>query len=409
MEPSNSGGGGRDNSVALRIKSPSARHPDLLLSCDRQLSVRGLKGLIETRYPAHTPPADQKLVYAGKLLTDELLLEQFLRFEDDCSVFTIHLVCRIPEQAKRDQQTVPHVPEPDTAAEGARYRGPTPLSSPAIVAAADGREIGENIVAVEQLSAEARELARIQELLQGLTVPSPAATALGEEEMRQMQDIYREYVQLYSQHLQHVQQAAPNVGAVAAAHHHSHLHHHRHHRQEDHQLRPHFEGGAAARRPAAVGAAVAAEEEEINNNNDLLDRVYAFTRILLLFSVIYFHSSFFRLLFVAVIAFLAHRFQNNLPPQANNNNNGRARNHNELIINHREDHNDANGRIENLNNNVNDNGDGVRDDQNGSDMSEIPPRPETVEEEDKPNLLVVAITFVSSFISSIIPGNNPPP
>merc|ERR1711892_64416 len=54
-----------------------------------------------------------------------------------------------------------------------------------------------------------------------------------------------------------------------------------------------------------------------NRNRDILDWVYVMTRVLLLFSVIYFHSSFFRLAFVAGLGFLVYVYQNRR--------NGRAR------------------------------------------------------------------------------------
>jgi hypothetical protein len=387
MKPFNTNDGDSADLVKVRIKSPSAHYSDLLLICERELSVRGLKGLIETSYPAAPPPADQKLVYAGKLLSDELRLEQFLRFEDDCSVFTIHLVCRIPEQAVRKAS------DADAAAaigvDGIRHRT-TAASS--VTAASATTEIVDRPAEVtatisEVLSAEARELARIQELLQGLAA-APAAAATEEAELRSMEAVYRQYVHLYSQHMLHVQQEAAAERQRP-----------RHHQQNDHQLVPHFEGGAAA--------VLAAEEEgginNNNNNNDLLDRVYAITRILLLFSVIYFHSSFFRLLFVAVVAFLAHRFQNNLAPRPqnnNNNNNMRAQNNNnnnnEVNLRQGDNRNADNGAV-NAEANV------------GGDLNTEGEEGEGEEQEDKPNVLVVAFTFISSFLSSIIPGYNPPP
>jgi hypothetical protein len=387
MKPFNTNDGDSADLVKVRIKSPSAHYSDLLLSCERELSVRGLKARIETSYPAAPPPADQKLVYAGKLLSDELRLEQFLRFEDDCSVFTIHLVCRIPEQAVRKAS------DADAAAaigvDGIRHRVNAASSVTAAPAATEIVDRPAEVTATtsEVLSAEARELARIQELLQGLAA-APAAAATGEAELRNMEAVYRQYVHLYSQHMLHVQQEA---AAERQRPHH-------HHQQNDHQLVPHFEGGAA----------VAAAEEEggiNNNNNDLLDRVYAITRILLLFSVIYFHSSFFRLLFVAVVAFLAHRFQNNLAPRPqnnNNNNNMRAQNNNnnnnEVNLRQGDNRNADNGTVNGA----------VNDEANVSgDLNERAEGEE--EEEDKPNVLVVAFTFISSFLSSIIPGYNPPP
>lgn len=360
----------------LRIKSPSARHSDLLLTCDRAMSVAGLKGLIEDRFPTRPPHSDQKLVYAGKLLTDDLMLEQFLRFEDDCSVFTIHLVCRIPDQATKEVATAP-------VEDGLRYRGAaaaTADSEAAVVAPANRTETPVGAVGIDTLSAEARELARIQELLQGLAA-APAAV-MGEAEQRSMEELYRQYVQLYSQHMVRVQQVQ-----------HSYQHQHHHHEEADRQLVPQPEIPAAPRQ-------VAAADDEVNNNNDMLDRIYAITRIILLFSVIYFHSSFFRLLFVAVVAFLAHRFQNNNNNNNQNINRAAGRNNNNRIAgnnNNNEAHNNGNNR-----NNP------VVDNANEATTGE----PEVVvveeEEEDKPNLVVVAVTFVSSFLSSILPGNNAP-
>merc|ERR1711892_1609388 len=47
-----------------------------------------------------------------------------------------------------------------------------------------------------------------------------------------------------------------------------------------------------------------------NRNRGILDWVYVMTRVLLLFSVIYFHSSFLRLAFVAGLGFLVYGYQN---------------------------------------------------------------------------------------------------
>jgi hypothetical protein len=45
----------------------------------------------------------------------------------------------------------------------------------------------------------------------------------------------------------------------------------------------------------------------------------------------------------------------------------------------------------------------------GGDLNTEGEEGEGEEQEDKPNVLVVAFTFISSFLSSIIPGYNPPP
>merc|ERR1712080_17019 len=66
---------------------------------------------------------------------------------------------------------------------------------------------------------------------------------------------------------------------------------------------------------AGGGGAVAADAGG-ERNRDILDWVYVMTRVMLLFSVIYFHSSFWRLAFVAGLGFLYQNRQQ-----------GRARRH----------------------------------------------------------------------------------
>merc|ERR1711868_56711 len=49
-----------------------------------------------------------------------------------------------------------------------------------------------------------------------------------------------------------------------------------------------------------------------DRERDLLDWVYVMTRVVLLISVIYFHSSFLRLAFVAGLGFLVYLYQNRI-------------------------------------------------------------------------------------------------
>ena len=72
--------------------------------------------------------------------------------------------------------------------------------------------------------------------------------------------------------------------------------------------------------PAMVmnaGAAAAGPIQDVagaggDRQRDILDWVYVMTRVMLLISVIYFHSSFLRLAFVAGLGFLVYLYQNRL-------------------------------------------------------------------------------------------------
>jgi len=338
--------------VNLRIKSPSAVLPDLQFSFPTSATVLGLKERIAVDYETHPLPHDQKLVYSGKLLKDTDRLRDVLRFEDECSFFTIHLVCRIEPSSLPSSSAAPsslptpqHEPQPQP--DGLRNRRP---EQPNLVQPA--------------LSDEAQQLEAIREMLQGLTATQGTAAAgdiqpdpvhYTPEQYIQIQQIYSQYMTLYSQYIQ-TQQQTP-----AAA--------------------------EAQPPPAAVNAPVAdavAAGDEGPQNNDLLDYAYAAIRVMIMFCVMYVHSSFFRLLFVAGGMLLAYFLQNRNRQQQ-----------------------------QELNNNNNNNNEQQQEEEEVPAVGPNEPR-ENVEAEDedeedaepKPNLLMVAFTFVTTLVSSIIPDQT---
>ena len=67
------------NEVKLRIKSPSAAIGDIYVDAELTHTVLHVKELITAEYPTHPAAADQKLVYAGRLLQDTDLVKNVLR------------------------------------------------------------------------------------------------------------------------------------------------------------------------------------------------------------------------------------------------------------------------------------------------------------------------------------------
>ena len=196
---------------------------------------------------------------------------------------------------------------------------------------------------------EALELEAVRGMLESF---SPHQSNLSPAEYQTVQEAYSQYMNLYTQYiqsLQHLPQQPPPVPAAAAP--------------------------APAPPAAAPGAVDLAAEPA---NNDLLDSAYAVIRVLILLCVMYVHSSFFRLLFVAGGMLLAFLFQNR---------NQREINNNQENINLPEEINPE-----------------------AEPESETSADPEgSLEEsntEPKPNLLMVAFTFVTTFVSSIIPEQN---
>ena len=132
---------------------------------------------------------------------------------------------------------------------------------------------------------------------------------------------------------------------------------------------------------AGGGGAVAADAGG-DRNRDILDWVYVMTRVMLLFSVIYFHSSFWRLAFVAGLGFLVFLYQNRQQ--------GRARRHQQAApvvapvqeVDEQEEREDEEA-------------------EEGEEGAE-----DQRQEQPKPSRVAVVVTFITSLISSIIPEQN---
>merc|ERR1719209_2533985 len=129
--------------------------------------------------------------------------------------------------------------------------------------------------------------------------PSPS-----EEDMAALQELYSQYVGLYMQYLsgtaqgteyQHLVPQPPPQPEVQEA--------------GQGEVQGVQAPGAGMVMNAGGGGAVAADAGG-DRNRDILDWVYVMTRVMLLFSVIYFHSSFWRLAFVAGLGFLVFLYQN---------------------------------------------------------------------------------------------------
>merc|ERR1712128_336153 len=124
-----------------------------------------------------------------------------------------------------------------------------------------------------------------------------------EAEVAAMHQMYNQYLSLYMQHMQSqssqalLQQNVPNQNQFNFA---------------EPNVAP-VAGDGAPNAAMVVNAGAAGQiqgDAGGNRNRDILDWVYVMTRVLLLFSVIYFHSSFLRLAFVAGLGFLVYVYQN---------------------------------------------------------------------------------------------------
>jgi len=100
------------DTVRLKIKSPSLGVEDLEMQCQLGLTIGRLKLRISELFPGCPAPSDQKLVYGGKLVSDEATLSQTLRLDPDCLTHSLHLVCSVPSPALTQPPAAPLVGGP---------------------------------------------------------------------------------------------------------------------------------------------------------------------------------------------------------------------------------------------------------------------------------------------------------
>ena len=344
--------------LTLRIKSPSAALEDLEVKARVGDTVRELKEQISLAFPTKPPPGEQKLVYLGKILKDSDRLDEVLRLDDSVSAYTLHLVCALPQQR-----------------EGLRYR-PAPAVLPPAEAAIVPPPATYTAPTTQETNQTMEEMMRSFST-QYTTAMSSLPPSPSEAELAALQELYSQYVGLYMQYLsgsapgtqyQHLVPQPPEQQEV----------------QEGAQgeVQGVQAPGAGMVMNAGGGGAVAADAGG-DRNRDILDWVYVMTRVMLLFSVIYFHSSFWRLAFVAGLGFLVFLYQNRQQ--------GRARRHQQVAPVA------APAPVEEVNEQE-EREEGEEEGEGGEEQEE--------EEQPKPSRVAVVVTFITSLISSIIPEQN---
>jgi len=246
--------------VELNIRSPVSSLEDLRIVCPLEWRVSRVKEKISELFPGNPPPKGQKLVYAGKLLEDQERLQEFIRFQDECSIYTIHLVCKMLQSNSNESQLRRRKPE-------------------------------QSIPTTEETTQGANHINSWAQYLQFSN-----QMQFSEDNMQQMAAMQEMYTQYLSQYMQYMQTGAPVP-------------------QPDIQGVRNEGEREGARAPIVMNAGAGAggqafqEEEEPAGNRDMLDWLYISVRILILLSVVYFYSSFSRFALVAIIFLVLYSFQ----------------------------------------------------------------------------------------------------
>jgi len=352
--------------VKLKIKSPSSVIKDMELEVLVTTSVYQLKEIVRERFPGNPSPSAQKLLYAGKLLKDVDIVKNFLRFDDDCSVYTLHLACTIPPSINNNRgEQVVHTLSGSGGAAGFAA-GPADTLGWQWQQAMMGM-YGQNMMGEYNM------------------------VNLGPTEIQQLALVQ----QMYTQYLAEYMRYAGGGGVVS-----------------DTLVPPQVQVGAGQQQQGdreqinnAGGPPPLEDEADVEiggRNGDLLDWLYMMSRLVVLASIVYFYSSFTRFLMVAMVVGFLYLYQAGYFGQRDRVDMIRGEVDRIRVRDVQEVNNPVAGEVpEEPNDESGDDATLEHDPQNlqigPNDFDELPA---------PLNPLVLARNFVTMFFTSLIPDNN---
>jgi len=381
--------------IKLNIKSLDS--DDQILSSDLKHSVKDVKLQIEREWESHPKPSDQRLVYAGKLLQDSSILEEVLRLtdaRDENDAFTIHLVCRFTkpkpksEVRKRVNISEPRVSEvqPPSAVGSQQMSNPWASTNPehaALMQQMYANYINQYMQYLQsmgvtpnwpptatqsliehtnQINEEARQVPAVFDPVAAAAVAGAVANNLPADNVAQAAPVVHQDVQGQ----QPIGDAANlgNANVVMNA------------------------GGGAG----GIAGAMEDEDDLNGGQRDILDWCYVVTRVLVLFSVVYFYSSLARFALAAGLGIIFYLYNNGFFGQRDNNNEQNA------AVNEVRQVAGAAGGEENQNQNENEaNQQEGGEGRQAEDAAPEAPAP--------PHVLTVMATFVTTFFTSLMPND----
>lgn len=351
--------------VTIIVKAPNQQIADQTIKCHLNWSIKKLKDYLSQVYPSKPKLEEQKLIYSGKLLTDTAILKDVLRMYEGQENHTVHLVCtsKISLQKSVKKPT----PRTNTTDSTSSYNSNTQAvnqendhasspTSPQITPTFPFNGSGAPFFG----SVNPNQLPSMNNFdTRFIWSGANAFGGVNDINANQLAMMQQAYAQYISQYMQMIGQ--PGLGYMTT------------HLSNPVSRTPSQPAGILfnnannnvnnlprVRQPlieedvpdppaAAVGAVGNDLDDEDNRNNrDWLDWFYVLSRVVVLFSVVYFYSTPLRLLAVLLLLCMFYLHQNmrlqNDQFNANNNNNN-----DNNIVNHNNNQNN-----DNVNNHQND-------------------------------------------------------
>lgn len=304
--------------VKLVVKVPNQKVEDKTVDCELDWTVEKLKSHLSDVYSCKPKAEDQRLIYSGRLLHDHLRLKDVLRQVSNHDVedqtHTVHLVCSTIKEADMSdssEETREKACENSNSAENIiSSSSHTNISnqSDSLSSAASTETLHHR--STTHLNANSFPSYQYLEQLLHLSPSVPGVPINPEHMMEQMVAIQQMYAQYIAQYMQHAQAGTNNnpqprtsatAGSASQAGADINI------ANENQRVQPQPANNNNVRMNAQGGPVLDDEEEGVMNR-DWLDYFYVICRSLVLFSIVYFYSSFGRFLVVMGISLLMYLY-----------------------------------------------------------------------------------------------------
>ncbi|KAL3858899.1 hypothetical protein ACJMK2_009148 [Sinanodonta woodiana] len=374
------------DSVTLVIKAPNQRFEDHTVECMLGWTVGKLKRHLQDVYPSKPKLHQQKLIYSGKLLKDDLTLKEILhKYDDGSNRHTVHLVCSptFPsvhsdnyssnrhDKDRQESQWSPRETSGNTnflESDGLRYRG-TQTSFTTVTG--NSQNAGHTMPQIPQYP----------------SVPMmPAAGMMyTPEQYLYMQQVYAQYMAQYMQQYYQAgwqQQQTPPITPATPG------------QPVNLNQDERVAANENVRMDAGAGAAVADDDDEFGQR-DWLDYIYTFSRLLVLIGIVYFYSTPSRFLMVIVCFFVVYLYQAGWFQLRRENNNNQQQQQQQLQNQQQQAQQGSDQPVENREN------PGENEENDSLAQPNSPPVPAG------PSILSIMWTFISTFFLSLVPQQPP--
>ncbi|KAJ6649632.1 Homocysteine-responsive endoplasmic reticulum-resident ubiquitin-like domain member 2 protein, partial [Pseudolycoriella hygida] len=111
-----------NNPVTIIVKAPNQQFEDQTVRCELSWTIKRLKGLLSEVYPSKPKTDEQRLIYSGQLLNDTIVLKDVLRQYEGQDTHTVHLVLQPNKVFEASNTNMSQSIHSDITADGLRQR-----------------------------------------------------------------------------------------------------------------------------------------------------------------------------------------------------------------------------------------------------------------------------------------------